>query len=244
VTRPEGSRTEIEPTGAAPGANELPDALSVAAHDVTEALRVVSGYLELLDAQAAAALDETARRYMDGVRDGLSHLERVTSGVLAYVRVNVEPLDIEDVEVDLALEEAVRPLVRSLDERRARIDADDLPTIRADAGRTRDLLRNLVANAIAFAGDEPLVVELSAEREGDGWRFALRDNGIGLPADACERVLEPFERAHSRSVATGPGLGLAIARRIVERRGGSIRVDSGAGGTTVTFTIPDDVPAT
>ncbi len=223
--------------------DELPDALSVAAHDVTEAVRVVTGYLELLDAQAGDALDETAQRYLGGVRDGLDHLERVTSGVLAYVRVNVEPPDIGDVEVDVAFEEALRPLVRSLDQHHARVIAEDLPVVRADAGRTRDLLRALVANAVAFAGDEPLVIELTAERDDDGWRFALRDNGIGLPEDARERVLQPFERAHSRTVATGPGLGLAIARCIVERRGGRIQVDSGPAGTTVTFTVPDELPS-
>jgi signal transduction histidine kinase len=95
---------------------------------------------------------------------------------------------------------------------------------------------------VTFAGDEPLVVEIVAERESHGWRFTVRDNGIGLPEDALERVFEPFERAHSRSVATGPGLGLAIARRIVERRGGRIRLESGSAGTTVSLTIPDRLP--
>jgi light-regulated signal transduction histidine kinase (bacteriophytochrome) len=226
----------------APDADAMSGALSVAAHDVTEALRVVTGYLELLDAQAGDALDETAQRYLGGVRDGLGHLERVTSGVLTYVSVNTEPPDIEDVEVDIAFEEALRPLHRDLDERGARIQADELPTIRADAGRTRDLLRALAANAVTFASDEPLRLDLTAERDDDGWRFALRDNGIGLPADARERVLQPFERGHSRSVATGPGLGLAIARCIVERRGGRIAIDSSPEGTTVTFTVPDEVP--
>src|SRR4051794_3769283 len=131
-----------------------------------------------------------------------------------------------------------------LQERDARVRTDELPTVRADAGRLRDLLRALVDNALTFAGDEPLVVEVSAERDADGWRFAVADNSTGLPEDALDRVLEPFERAHSRSVATGPGLGLAIARRITERRGGRLWLESGPDGTTALFTIPDRVPGT
>jgi signal transduction histidine kinase len=221
---------------------DLPGALSIASHDVTEAVRVVTGYLELLEAQTADELDAGAQRYLSGVRGGLDHLDRLVSGVLAFVRVSVEPPDIVDVELDVALEEALRPLHRALDERGGRVVAEDLPVVRADAGRTRDLLRHLVSNAVTFAGDEPLVVEIAAERESHGWRFTVRDNGIGLPEDASERVFEPFERAHSRSVATGPGLGLAIARRIVERRGGRIRLESGSAGTTVSLTIPDRLP--
>jgi signal transduction histidine kinase len=216
--------------------------LSVAAHDVTEAVRVVTGYLELFDSHMGEALDDGAQRYLGGVRGGLDHLDRLVTGVLGYVRVSVEPPDIEDVELDFALEEALRPLRAGLEQRQARVVADDLPTLRADAGRTRDLLRALVANAVTFAGEQPLVVEITAERERDGWCLAVRDNGAGMPDDARERVFEPFERGHSRSLATGPGLGLAIARRIVEHRGGRIWLDSGPAGTTVQFTVPDREP--
>src|SRR5204863_25231 len=105
---------------------ELPGALSVAAHDVTEAVRVVTG-----------------------------HLDRLMTGVLSYVRSCVEPPEIEDVQLDLALEEAARPLRDQLSARDARIAAADLPTLRADAGRTRDLLRALLSNAVTFASDDP-----------------------------------------------------------------------------------------
>jgi signal transduction histidine kinase len=223
---------------------DLPAALSVAAHDVTEAVRVVTGYLELFDAEASGGLSDGAQRYLGGVRDGLDHVDRLMTGVLAYVRVCVEPPDIEDVELDFALEEAARPLREQLTAREARISADELPTLRADAGRTRDLLRALLSNAVTFASDEPLRIAVSAERESDGWLISVADNGIGMPDDARERVFKPFERAHSRSVATGPGLGLAMARCVVESRGGRIWIDhdSEAGGATVSFTIPDREP--
>jgi signal transduction histidine kinase len=222
----------------------LSAALSVAAHDVTEAVRVVTGYLELFDAEAGDSLSAGAQRYLGGVREGLDHVDRLMSGVLAYVRVCVEPPDLEEVELDYTLEEAVRPLRGGLDARQARMVTGDLPTLRADAGRTRDLLRALVANAVTFASDEPLVVEVAAEREDDGWLISVADNGIGLPEDARERVFQPFERAHSRSIATGPGLGLAIARCIVQSHGGRIWIDGAAngGGTSVSFTVPDPPP--
>ena len=222
--------------------SDLSAALSVAAHDVTEAVRVVAGYLELFESETADGLSDGAQRYLGGVRDGLDHVDRLMSGVLTYVRVHVEEPEVEEIELDLSLEEALRPLRRDLDARGARVVADGLPALRADAGRMRDLLRALVSNAVTFASDEPLLVEVEAERDGDGWLVTVADNGTGLPEDARERVFGPFERAHSRSIATGPGLGLAIARRIVERRGGRIWLDTSADGTTVSFTVPDRVP--
>src|SRR6185312_342022 len=116
---------------------------------------------------------------------------------------------------------------------------EDLPTVRADEGAIRELLRSLADNALTFAGDEPLLIEVGAERDGDGWRVHVRDNGIGLEPDARERVLEPFERAHPRTIATGPGLGLAVSRRLVERHGGRIWLEPREAGTTVLFTIPE-----
>lgn len=239
MNRPDGSRMEHRATDRS---GDLPAALSVAVHDVTEAVRVVTGYLELFDAEAGEGLSAGAERYVGGVRDGLDHLDRLMTGVLGYVRVCVEGPDIEDVELDFALEEAVRPLRGGLEAHRARIVAEGLPTLRADAGRTRDLLRALVSNAVTFASDEPLVVEVAAERDADGWLITVADNGIGMPDDARERVFKPFERAHSRSVATGPGLGLSMARCVVEGRGGRIWIESDPSGTTVHFTVPDREP--
>jgi signal transduction histidine kinase len=221
---------------------ELPPALSVASHDVAEAVRVVTGYAELLGAHAAAELDEQAQRYLTGIRDGLEHLDRLLHGVLTYVRASVEPLQLVDVELDLVLEEALRPLRGDLEHRRAGVVFADLPTVTADEGAVRELLRNLAHNALTFAGEEALVIEVGAERDGGAWRVHVRDNGIGLDPDARERVLEPFERGHPRSFATGPGLGLAIARRIVERHGGRLWLETGDTGTTALFTIPDPAP--
>ena len=226
-------------------APELPSALSVAAHDVAEALRVVTGYVELLEGERGAGLSEGAERYLTGVRDGVAHLDSVLTGLLAYVRVNVDPLELDDVDLNGSLEEALRPLRGELDRRGGRIDAGELPTVRADADQIRALLRALAQNAVAFAGDEPPAIELSAERDGDGWRVSMHDAGIGLPDDAYESVLQPFERAHSRSVSRGAGLGLAIARRIAERRGGRLWLEPAPErGTIVHFTVPDRVPPT
>ena len=243
MTRPDGSRMERRVTNHRPHGTELPEALSVASHDVAEAVRVVSGYLELLDGHAAGALDETARRYVAGVRDGIEHLDGLLTGLLVYVRASVEPLALERVELGECLEEALRALRERLERQDARVQFGDLPAVLADGGRTRDLLCALVDNALTFASDAPPVIAVDAERDGEAWSVTVTDNGIGLPDDARERVVQPFERAHSRSLATGPGLGLAIARTIVERRGGRLTIEAaGGGGTVVRFTIPDDEP--
>jgi len=244
VKRQEASTKPRRATNHRPGTPELPAALSVASHDVAEALRVVSGYLELLEGHVEGGLDETAGRYVTGVRHGIDHLDALLTGVLAYVRVNVETPRLERIDLAECLEDALRPLRAALEERQARIEFGDLPELLADAGRTRDLLRALITNALAFASDEPLVIAVTAERDAGGWRIDVRDNGIGMPEDARERVLEPFERAHPRSQATGPGLGLAIARCVVERRDGRLWLEGAeGGGTVVRFTIPDEVPA-
>jgi len=246
VTRPEGSRIEHPPTNNRPQTvAELPAALSVAAHDVAEAIRVVSGYLELLDGHAAGTLDETAQRYVAGVRDGIEHLDGLVTGLLVYLRVNVEAPAFERVDLAEVLEEALRSLHGELDRRGARVEFGELPAVVADPSRMREALRGLVDNALTFTADEPPVIAVSAERRDDAWCIEVRDNGTGVPADARERVLEPFERAHPRAVATGPGLGLAIARCVIARRGGQLwvgEVEDGA-GTSVQFTIPDEVPA-
>jgi len=219
---------------------DLPPALAVASHDVAEAVRVVTGYAELLDAHAGAQLDEQAQRYLTGIRDGLDHVDRLMRGVLSFVRASVEPLVLVDVELDLVLEEALRPLRGDLERRRASVSFEDLPTVRADEGAIRELLRSLADNALTFAGDEPLLIEVGAERDGDGWRVHVRDNGIGLEPDARERVLEPFERAHPRTIATGPGLGLAVSRRIVEAHGGRLWAANNLDGrgACFRFTLP------
>jgi signal transduction histidine kinase len=244
LNQPDGSRTERRVGGQPFAATELSEALSVAAHDVAEAIRVVSGYLELLGGHAPGTLDETAQRYVGGVRDGVDHLDALLTGLLAYVRVNVEPVELERTDLGETLEEALRALRPRLEERAARVEFDHLPEVLADAGRTRDALRELIDNALTFASEEPPVITVGAERDGDAWRIDVRDNGIGLPSDARERVLEPFERAHPRSVATGPGLGLAIARTVIQRRGGRLWLEvADGGGTIARLTIPDEPPA-
>ena len=251
MSTPEGSRTEPramerpsrddhlrrQPPGPAA---ELPPALSVAAHDVAEAVRVVGGYLELFEAHTDGSLDDAGRRYVDGIANGLRHLDRLTDGLLAFVRAAVDPLEPEDVDAGAVLDDALLPLRGELERRRTVVESAELPAVQADAGALRAILHNLVANALTFAGDEPPHIEVFAERDGAAWRLTVRDHGIGMPDDARERVLQPFERAHPRSIATGPGLGLATARVLAERRGGRLWLEpADGGGTAVHVTIPD-----
>jgi two-component system, chemotaxis family, sensor kinase Cph1 len=242
LTTPQGPRTEPRSTDRA--AEELPEALSVAAHDVAEALRVAEGYLELLTGHAAERLDDAGRRYLAGIGDGLGHVDRVMQGVLAYVRAAVDPLEIEAVDVNAALEDALAGRRAVLEQRAASVDIGDLPDVQADGRALRTVLGNLLDNALTFAGDAPPRVEVTAARDGAGWRVTVADRGIGLPAEERERVLAPFTRGHPRSLATGPGLGLAVARLHAERRGGRLWLEAAdGGGTAACLTIPDQAPA-
>jgi len=141
------------------------------------------------------------------------------------------------------LDDVLQDLKVALDEAEVRVTRGELPEVLADPSQLRQLFQNLLANAIKCRGDAPGRVHVSAEREGDRWRFAVRDEGIGLDPSQAERIFKIFKRLHPRGQYEGTGLGLAICKRIVERHGGEIGVESQPGeGATFWFTLPAAEP--
>jgi PAS domain S-box-containing protein len=210
-----------------------------ASHDLQEPLRMVSSYLQLIESRYADRLDEDGEEFIAYAVDGAERMREMIDGLLAYARVETrgdpfEPVDLEDVFDAVRTDHQFR-----IEEADAEISATSLPTVRGDEGQLRQVFQNLLSNAIEYSGDEPPRIDVSAERSGSEWVVSVRDEGIGIGPGDADRIFEVFQRLHSQEEHDGTGIGLALTRRIVERHGGEIRVDSEPGeGATFSFTLP------
>ena len=213
-----------------------------ASHDLQEPLRMVSSYLSLVERRYGDELDADAQEFLEFAVDGADRMRDMIDGLLEYSRVETrgdpfEPVDLDDVLADVREDVKMR-----IEETGAEITSADLPTVQGDVTQLRQVFQNLLRNALEYSGDGPPRVHVDSERDGDEWVVAVEDEGIGIdPADA-DRVFEVFQRLHSREEHEGTGIGLALCRRIVERHGGEIWVESTPGeGSTFYFTLPVEV---
>ncbi|WP_394742178.1 PAS domain S-box protein [Natronococcus roseus] len=210
-----------------------------ASHDLQEPLRMVSSYLRLIEDRYATAFDEDGREFLAFAVDGADRMREMIDGLLAYSRVEnqgqpLEPVDLEDV-----LEDVRDDLRLRLEESDAVLSVGSLPRVEGDASQLRQLFQNLLENAIEYSGETPPKIEVEAERNGETWIVSVSDEGIGIPDGESDRVFEVFERLHPVDDHAGPGIGLALCQRIVERHGGEIRVDSEPGeGSTFSVRLP------
>jgi chemotaxis family two-component system sensor kinase Cph1 len=169
-------------------------------------------------------------------------MERLISDLLAFSRVAArgdafQPADLED-----ALGQALRNLEAGINSVQATIAHDPLPTLSVDAGQIRQLFQNLIGNALKFHSEQPPKIHIGALRQDGRWVFSVRDNGIGIDPQYYEKIFQIFQRLHTRKDYPGTGIGLAICKKIVERHGGTIWVESQPGqGSTFYFSIPDPV---
>lgn len=217
---------------------ELEQFASAVSHDLREPLRMVDRYLELLARREGDRLGEDGREFLEFARDGARRMKEMIDGVLAYSQIGREKGEPAPTPAGKALESAVDHLRPRLEEAGAEVSWDELPAVRADGEQLVRLFQNLLSNAIAYRGDEPLRVTVRAGREGGRWRFSVEDNGVGIPAGEQERIFQIFQRG-SAAGGEGVGIGLAICRGIVERHGGQIGVESEPGeGSTFHFTLP------
>ena len=211
---------------------------SIASHDLREPLRMVSSYLSLLEDRYGDDLDDDGREFLAFAVDGAERMRSMIESLLAYSRVDAAEPPTEPVALEAALEDALADLRVQIDERDAEIVADPLPSVRGDEDQFRQLFQNLVSNALAYA-DGPPRIRVAADRRDGDWQISVRDNGIGIEPAAQERIFEIFQRLHAADEREGSGIGLALCRRIVERHGGEIWVDSEPGaGSTFSFTLP------
>ena len=208
-------------------------------HDLQEPLRMVSSYVGLIEERYGDTLDEDGIEFIRFALDGAERMRKMIDGLLEYSRVDSGGDPFDSVDLNAVLGDVRIDLQVKIGEEDARITADALPSVEGDASQLRQLFQNLLSNAIEYHGDEPPRIHVSAAREGDEWAISVRDEGIGIPPEQQDRVFELFTRLHAPEEYSGTGLGLTLCRRIVERHGGRIRVESEPErGSTFTFTLP------
>jgi light-regulated signal transduction histidine kinase (bacteriophytochrome) len=211
----------------------------VASHDLQEPLRAVGGYVKLLEHRFPEKLDAKARDYIAGAVDGAQRMERLITDLLAFSRVGTSGGTFVPADLEVVLNQTLRNLQPGIDSARATITHDRLPTLSVDATQMMQLLQNLIGNALKFRGERPLLVHIGARAEEARWVFWVRDNGIGIEPQYSERIFQVFQRLHTRRKYPGTGIGLAICKRIIERHGGTIWVESQPGqGSSFCFFIP------
>ncbi|MFQ5944464.1 MAG: PAS domain S-box protein [Anaerolineales bacterium] len=230
----ESAKSELERSN-----RDLEQFAYLASHDLQEPLRMVSSYLRLLERRYKDGLDEDANEFIHYAIDGADRMKVLINSLLDYSRVDTHGKELEGTDSELALERALTNLQLAIIENRASVTHDSLPTLRADEGQLVQLFQNLVSNAIKCRKEEALEIHVGADRKDGDWLFSVSDNGIGIDPRDSESIFGLFQRSHHQEDVPGAGIGLAISRRIVERHGGRIWVESELGkGSTFYFTMP------
>lgn len=221
--------------------SELERFAYVASHDLQEPLRMVSSYTQLLSRRYKGKLGADADEFITYAVDGATRMQTLINDLLAYSRVGSKPKEFAAVNCEQVLANVLHDLQRTLETRGARVEHDPLPTVLGDAVQLGQLFQNLLGNATKFSRpDAPPRVEVRVLRRSKGWwRFAVTDNGIGIDPQYFERIFLVFQRLHHKQDYPGTGIGLAICKRIVERHGGQLWVESEPGkGSSFLFTLP------
>jgi NO-binding membrane sensor protein with MHYT domain/signal transduction histidine kinase len=211
----------------------------VASHDLQEPLRMVASYTQLLARRYKGRLDADADEFIGFAVDGATRMQGLILDLLSYSRVTTTGKDLQSTDSWAACDHAIANLRVVIAESGAVVTTDTLPTVRADATQLAQLFQNLIGNAIKYRNEHRPEIRVAAVPNGDQYVFSVRDNGIGIDPQYFERIFQMFQRLHNRSDYSGTGIGLAICRKIVERHGGRIWVESQPGqGATFLFSIP------
>lgn len=219
---------------------ELEQFAYIASHDLQEPLRMVASYTELLGQRYKGRLDEKADKYIFYAVEGAKRMHQLVADLLAFSRVGSQGRPVVPVSSGAVLANVILMLDPLIQSANATIEVGPMPMVLADEGQLRQLFQNLLGNAIKFHGEQPPRIRVEAVQDDSRYRFAIRDNGIGIEPEYSERIFQMFQRIHERGKYEGNGIGLAIAKRIVERHGGQIWFESQPGiGTTFFFTLPE-----
>jgi PAS domain S-box-containing protein len=220
---------------------ELGQFAYIASHDLQEPLRMVASYTQLLSRRYKGKLDSDADEFISFAVDGASRMQRVIQDLLAYSRVGTRGQDLVDTSSEEALQQAVINLRGAIEESGALVTHDPLPGVLADEMQLVQLFQNLVGNGIKYQNPGIPRVHVSADKNGgEKWVFSVKDNGLGIDSQYFERIFGMFQRLHKREEFDGTGIGLAICKKIVERHGGNISVESQPGeGSTFRFALTE-----
>jgi signal transduction histidine kinase len=217
---------------------ELDQFAYVASHDLQEPLRMVASFSELLAKRYSDKLDSDAKEFIGFAVDGVHRMQAMINDLLVYSRVGRRDLIYTPVDCEEVLQTVLEKLKPAIEEAGADIAHGPLPVITADTMQMRQLFQNLIGNSLKFRSQRPVVIRIWGRKYQKQWLFSVADNGIGMRADESKRIFEVFQRLHPRDVYPGTGIGLAICKKIVERHGGRIWVESKAGqGAIFYFTI-------
>jgi len=209
-----------------------------ASHDLHEPLRAVNGYCQLLQRHYQDKLDDQANDYIKNAVEGAERMHTLIDDLLEFSRVTCKGEPFQPTDCQEVVQQAMAGLKVALEESGAKVQYVNLPVLRADKGQLIRLLQNLIGNAVKFRAVRPLEVRIAAAERPHKWLFSVQDNGIGMEPKYFERVFVIFQRLHTRDEYPGTGIGLAVCKRIVERHGGRIWVESTPGqGSTFFFTI-------
>jgi PAS domain S-box-containing protein len=211
----------------------------VASHDLQEPLRMVSSYTQLLERRYSEKLDDDAREFIGYAVDGANRMQRLINDLLEFSRVSTRGKPLERTDVSEVMENVRVNLSLAIEDAGARITSDRMPVVSADAGQLGQVFQNLIANGIKFRNGDRPELHVGATESEHHWQFSVRDNGIGIEQQYFDRIFVIFQRLHTKGDYPGTGIGLALCKRIVERHGGKIWLESMPNeGSTFFFTIP------
>ncbi|MBA3531016.1 MAG: PAS domain S-box protein, partial [Ardenticatenales bacterium] len=218
---------------------ELEQFAYIASHDLQEPLRMVMSYLQLLERRYQDRLEGDALEFIAYAVDGAARMKALINDLLAYSRVGTEEGPPQPIQADRVLQQVLGDLQVRLAESGAHVTHEPLPTVLVAEAHLHQLLQNLIGNALKFQRAHPPQVHIRSQPHADGWLFSVQDNGIGIAPQHVERIFAVFKRLHTQQEYPGTGIGLAICKRIVERHGGQLWVESEVGqGSTFYFTLP------
>jgi signal transduction histidine kinase len=219
---------------------ELEQFAYVASHDLQEPLRMVSSYTQMLEKRYGDKLDQDGRDFINYAVDGARRMQRLINDLLEFSRVSTRGKKLEPVDANEVLGAVRSNLSATIDEAGALVTNETLPTVVADPTQLGQLFQNLIGNAIKFRGSDPPRVHIATKEEAGEWVFSVKDNGIGIESEYFNRIFVIFQRLHVAAEYPGTGIGLAVCKRIVERHGGRIWVESEPGqGATFFFSLPE-----
>jgi light-regulated signal transduction histidine kinase (bacteriophytochrome) len=211
----------------------------VASHDLQEPLRMVASYLQLIEQRYTDKLDDDGREFIAFAVDGAQRMKQLILDLLAYSRLGALQKQPQRVSLNNCFEQALAGLRVSVDEKQAVVTRDELPDVIGDSAQLTQLTHNLIANALKFCTQAKPCVHLSSRRQNENWIISVKDNGIGIDPQYADRIFVIFKRLHHVDEYPGTGIGLALCKKIVERHGGRIWVESALGqGSIFSFSLP------